>query len=86
MQLILPRVSNTKEPHTLANVGTQGGFVFPIKAIQEGKKLSISKTETRAKMNNLSFDDSTLDSLDPTMSLHDPSEIDTALLSDIDGT
>ncbi|KAK7940310.1 hypothetical protein WMY93_003636 [Mugilogobius chulae] len=38
-------------------------------------------------MNSLSFDDPTLDHLDPTISLnslHDPSEIDTALLSDID--
>ncbi|XP_049602192.1 sterol regulatory element-binding protein 1 isoform X2 [Syngnathus scovelli] len=35
-------------------------------------------------MNTLSFDDSSLDNLDPTLSLHDPSEIDTALLSDID--
>ncbi|XP_068192381.1 sterol regulatory element-binding protein 1 isoform X3 [Antennarius striatus] len=35
-------------------------------------------------MNNLSFDDPTLDNLDPTLSLHDPSDIDTALLSDID--
>ncbi|XP_067279211.1 sterol regulatory element-binding protein 1 isoform X1 [Pseudorasbora parva] len=33
---------------------------------------------------NLSFDDSTLDTLDSSMSLHDPSDIDTALLSDID--
>ncbi|KAJ0058016.1 hypothetical protein NL108_007234, partial [Boleophthalmus pectinirostris] len=39
-------------------------------------------------MNSLSFDDPTLDNLDPTISLnslHDPSDIDTALLSDIDG-
>lgn len=38
-------------------------------------------------MNTLSFDDPTLDNLDPTLSLnslHDPSDIDTALLSDID--
>lgn len=35
-------------------------------------------------MNRLSFDDPSLD-LDPTLSLNDPSEIDTALLSDIDG-
>uniref|UniRef100_A0A8C6NY15 Sterol regulatory element-binding protein 1 n=1 Tax=Nothobranchius furzeri TaxID=105023 RepID=A0A8C6NY15_NOTFU len=35
-------------------------------------------------MNRLSFDDSSLDHLDPTLSLHDPSDIDTALLSDID--
>lgn len=35
-------------------------------------------------MNSLSFDDPTLDNLDPTLSLHDPSDIDTALLSDID--
>ncbi|KAJ0001441.1 hypothetical protein NQD34_006461 [Periophthalmus magnuspinnatus] len=38
-------------------------------------------------MNSLSFDDPTLDNLDPTISLnslHDPSDIDTALLSDID--
>ncbi|PWA19306.1 hypothetical protein CCH79_00014613 [Gambusia affinis] len=34
-------------------------------------------------MNRLSFDDPSLD-LDPTLSLNDPSEIDTALLSDID--
>lgn len=36
-------------------------------------------------MNRLSFDDPSLDNLDPTLSLHDPSDIDTALLSDIDG-
>ncbi|KAK2833528.1 hypothetical protein Q5P01_017417 [Channa striata] len=35
-------------------------------------------------MNTLSFDDPSLDNLDPTLSLNDPSEIDTALLSDID--
>ncbi|XP_042248745.1 sterol regulatory element-binding protein 1 [Thunnus maccoyii] len=35
-------------------------------------------------MNNLSFDDASLDNLDPTLSLNDPSDIDTALLSDID--
>lgn len=38
-------------------------------------------------MNTLSFGDPTLDNLDPTLSLnslHDPSDIDTALLSDID--
>ncbi|XP_072299523.1 sterol regulatory element-binding protein 1 isoform X2 [Eucyclogobius newberryi] len=38
-------------------------------------------------MNSLSFDDPTLDNLDPTISLnslHDSSDIDTALLSDID--
>uniref|UniRef100_A0A8C3AQX1 Sterol regulatory element-binding protein 1 n=1 Tax=Cyclopterus lumpus TaxID=8103 RepID=A0A8C3AQX1_CYCLU len=35
-------------------------------------------------MNSLSFDDPSLDNLDPTLSLHDPSDIDTALLSDID--
>ncbi|XP_067238776.1 sterol regulatory element-binding protein 1 [Chanodichthys erythropterus] len=33
---------------------------------------------------NLSFDDPSLDNLDPSLSLHDPSDIDTALLSDID--
>lgn len=36
-------------------------------------------------MNNLSFDDPSLDNLDPTLSLNDPSDIDTALLNDIDG-
>uniref|UniRef100_A0A3Q3WLC7 Sterol regulatory element-binding protein 1 n=1 Tax=Mola mola TaxID=94237 RepID=A0A3Q3WLC7_MOLML len=35
-------------------------------------------------MNSLSFDDPSLDTLDPTLSLNDPSDIDTALLSDID--
>ncbi|MFT7798961.1 sterol regulatory element-binding protein 1-like isoform X1 [Arapaima gigas] len=35
-------------------------------------------------MNNLSFDDPSLDNLDPSISLGDPSDIDTALLSDID--
>lgn len=35
-------------------------------------------------MNNLSFDDPSLDNLDPSLSLSDPSDIDTALLSDID--
>uniref|UniRef100_H3D329 Sterol regulatory element-binding protein 1 n=1 Tax=Tetraodon nigroviridis TaxID=99883 RepID=H3D329_TETNG len=35
-------------------------------------------------MNSLSFDDPSLDNLDPTLPLHDPSDIDTALLSDID--
>uniref|UniRef100_UPI0037E84E96 sterol regulatory element-binding protein 1 n=1 Tax=Semicossyphus pulcher TaxID=241346 RepID=UPI0037E84E96 len=35
-------------------------------------------------MNSLSFDDPSLDNLDPTLSLNDPSDIDTALLSDID--
>lgn len=36
-------------------------------------------------MNRLSFDDPSLDNLDATLSLNDPSDIDTALLSDIDG-
>lgn len=36
-------------------------------------------------MNRLSFDDASLDNLDPTLSLNDPSDIDTALLNDIDG-
>nr|XP_061805548.1 sterol regulatory element-binding protein 1-like [Nerophis lumbriciformis] len=35
-------------------------------------------------MDNLSFDDPSLDNLDPTLSLNDPSDIDTALLNDID--
>ncbi|KAM6905112.1 sterol regulatory element-binding protein 1 [Xenentodon cancila] len=35
-------------------------------------------------MNHLSFDDPSLDNLDATLSLNDPSDIDTALLSDID--
>ncbi|KAJ8387136.1 hypothetical protein AAFF_G00160760 [Aldrovandia affinis] len=35
-------------------------------------------------MNNLSFDDPSLENLDPSLSLSDPSEIDTALLNDID--
>uniref|UniRef100_A0A665W929 Sterol regulatory element-binding protein 1 n=1 Tax=Echeneis naucrates TaxID=173247 RepID=A0A665W929_ECHNA len=35
-------------------------------------------------MNSLPFDDPSLDNLDPTLSLNDPSDIDTALLSDID--
>ncbi|KAA8585046.1 sterol regulatory element-binding protein 1 isoform X4 [Etheostoma spectabile] len=35
-------------------------------------------------MNSLSFDDPSLDNLDPTLSLNDPSDIDTALLNDID--
>ncbi|XP_076121273.1 sterol regulatory element-binding protein 1 isoform X2 [Alosa pseudoharengus] len=35
-------------------------------------------------MNTLSFDDPSLDHLDPSLSLHDPSDIDTALLNDID--
>ncbi|KAF3846427.1 hypothetical protein F7725_003505 [Dissostichus mawsoni] len=35
-------------------------------------------------MNSMSFDDPSLDNLDPTLSLHDPNDIDTALLSDID--
>ncbi|XP_056609139.1 sterol regulatory element-binding protein 1 [Triplophysa dalaica] len=35
-------------------------------------------------MNNLSFDDPSLDNLDSSLSLHDPSDIDTALLNDID--
>ncbi|XP_041851869.1 sterol regulatory element-binding protein 1 isoform X2 [Melanotaenia boesemani] len=35
-------------------------------------------------MNRLPFDDPSLDNLDPTLSLNDPSDIDTALLSDID--
>ncbi|XP_060749269.1 sterol regulatory element-binding protein 1 isoform X4 [Tachysurus vachellii] len=34
--------------------------------------------------NNMSFDDPSLDSLDPSISLNDPSDIDTALLNDID--
>ncbi len=34
---------------------------------------------------NLSFDDPSLDPLDSSLSLHDPSDIDTALLNDIDG-
>lgn len=36
-------------------------------------------------MNNLPFDDPSLDSLDPSLSLNDPNDIDTALLNDIDG-
>ena len=43
------------------------------------------KPGIRVKMNSLSFDDPSLDNLDPTLSLNDPSDIDTALLSDIDG-
>nr|XP_019957339.1 PREDICTED: sterol regulatory element-binding protein 1-like [Paralichthys olivaceus] len=35
-------------------------------------------------MDSRSFDDPSLDNLDPTLTLNDPSEIDTALLSDID--
>ncbi|KAJ8251201.1 hypothetical protein GJAV_G00218430 [Gymnothorax javanicus] len=35
-------------------------------------------------MNSLSFDDPSLDNLDPSLSLNDPSDIDTALLNDID--
>uniref|UniRef100_W5MQN6 Sterol regulatory element-binding protein 1 n=1 Tax=Lepisosteus oculatus TaxID=7918 RepID=W5MQN6_LEPOC len=35
-------------------------------------------------MSGLPFDDPSLDHLDPSLSLHEPSEIDTALLSDID--
>ncbi|XP_062263188.1 sterol regulatory element-binding protein 1 [Platichthys flesus] len=35
-------------------------------------------------MDSLSFDDPSLDNLDPSLTLSDPSEIDTALLSDID--
>ncbi|KAM8825091.1 sterol regulatory element-binding protein 1 [Synchiropus picturatus] len=35
-------------------------------------------------MNNMSFDDHSLDTLDAALSLNDPSDIDTALLSDID--
>ncbi|KAM3863614.1 sterol regulatory element-binding protein 1 [Diretmus argenteus] len=35
-------------------------------------------------MNNMSFDDPSLDNLDPTLSLNEPSDIDTALLNDID--
>ncbi|KAM6957039.1 sterol regulatory element-binding protein 1 isoform 2-T2 [Aplochiton taeniatus] len=35
-------------------------------------------------MNKLSFDDPSLDNLDPTLLLNDPSDIDTALLNDID--
>ncbi|XP_034781855.2 sterol regulatory element-binding protein 1-like isoform X1 [Acipenser ruthenus] len=35
-------------------------------------------------MNNLSFDDTSLDNLDPTLTLNEPNDIDTALLSDID--
>ncbi|XP_061893096.1 sterol regulatory element-binding protein 1-like [Entelurus aequoreus] len=35
-------------------------------------------------MNTLSFDDSSLDNLHPTLALHDPSDLDTALLNDID--
>ncbi|XP_055754410.1 sterol regulatory element-binding protein 1 isoform X2 [Salvelinus fontinalis] len=42
----------------------------------------VNHNET-AKM-NLSFDDQSLDNLDPTISLNDPSDIDTALLNDID--
>lgn len=36
-------------------------------------------------MNSLPFDDPSLDNLDPTLPLNDPSDIDTALLNDIDG-
>ncbi|KAJ8345007.1 hypothetical protein SKAU_G00292000 [Synaphobranchus kaupii] len=35
-------------------------------------------------MNSLSFDDPSLENLDPSLSLNDPSDIDTALLNDID--
>ena len=36
-------------------------------------------------MNSLAFEDPSLDNLDATLSLNDPSDIDTALLNDIDG-
>ena len=36
-------------------------------------------------MNTLAFEDPSLDNLDATLSLNDPSDIDTALLNDIDG-
>lgn len=36
-------------------------------------------------MNSLSFEDPSLDNLDPSLTLNDPSDIDTALLNDIDG-
>lgn len=36
-------------------------------------------------MDSLAFEDPSLDNLDATLSLNDPSDIDTALLNDIDG-
>lgn len=36
-------------------------------------------------MNSVAFDESSLDHLDPSLSLHESNDIDNALLSDIDG-
>lgn len=49
-----------------------------------GNRTFLTNHNETAKM-NLSFDDQSLDNLDPTISLNDPSDIDTALLNDIDG-
>lgn len=57
------------------------GPLFSFWAVQQ----STLQSRTIAKMNSLSFDDSSLDNLDPTLPLNDASDIDTALLSDIDG-
>lgn len=64
----------------LANVGDVRSSQFFFLS-----QVYIGKPDTRVKMNSLSFDDPSLDNLDPTLTLHDPSDIDTALLSDIDG-
>lgn len=60
-------------------------FRFSPLSVSTSSEVYIGKPDRRAKMNSLSFDDPSLDNLDPTLSLNDPSDIDTALLSDIDG-
>lgn len=56
-----------------------------LSAFKRPFKSITGETDTTDKMNSLTFDDPSLDTLDPTLSLNDPSDIDTALLSDIDG-
>lgn len=77
----------TTHLRSLANVGAWNFSDFcPLcDFFLEADLFYIGKQNWRGKMNSLSFDDPSLDGLDPTLSLHDQSDIDTALLSDIDG-
>lgn len=63
----------------------RGSLFFSSLSDSSASQVYAEKPGTKVKMNSLSFDDPSLDNLDPTLSLNDPSDIDTALLSDIDG-
>lgn len=78
LQFTLRVIPVGSDPDALANVGT-------LKISFWAPQQSPLQSKTIANMNSLSFDDPSLDNLDPTLPLNDPSDIDTALLSDIDG-